>query len=838
MLLPWRILSESKDAPCPGALRVRLLGFEGAALRALQGQEFMCEVRCGLPAGTPDGWPPKPAGPKLSTHLHAAQKLDASSAAEGEGPYLGFEAGSGPAELIFNLEDLQQLGELWCRVKVWVRSPGRLLGMSPGRFLGEARFAVPSSGPQVLTGNRESTWPLSILVEAAWTGLATFDLLRAADHLGNLLLNAARKSRWSEVEDLGFLAGTGGWDAAAQQCRALAVGATDSEGRTALRLCIDAGASAGEETADAAAAVEALLEAGADTQVVAADGDSPLTAAFGAGEPFTSMLVARASEGVAATVQLSPEPPFFQEPIDWEYLRGVRAFGIVLYLAEQLQRSWPSATASGTKCDCAVEARAEAMAGALHGALFHAVSRHLPLMGARIVAVLPPILCRASTPDVLLLEQMLQLASAAGTEQGLQWLAVAEAQLRRGRAANSWQSARRAVRQLAVLAECGQERAQQLLPEVALGFGSSLLDEPRALFPERAAECAVCFEPLFQNEPSFFLDGTGQRSCLHYVCGGCAESCVSSKECPMCRVSVLECKALPNLETDPRGWFAAAACFNGRLAPSELCHAIAACLPVSEEKLLAATESEEGPWKRNWDKKSDGAISEEQFFAPVDGLYAWVLAHLRELHRADQPGKNVAPDLRLEPAEWFDFWDDHGTASLAFGEVLRGAFVSHRISAVESPKRVKNWRSKVARLWRESGLQADNVSKSDFLRPDGLAEKLGQALQSDGLPSGPVSVASLPEAPSRERLSSPPATERSSRASDEDQEAQELAAALEASLELASSYNLEEEVSEEAEALACLCAMGFAPAAAAEALSRAAGVPEQAVIILLTETCS
>lgn len=505
------------------------------------------------------------------------------------------------------------------------------------------------------------------------------------------------------------------------------------------------GPSGGPHFSLAAAATLALVDARSDLQTLAADGDSPLALALRSGhQAAAASMLPRVTPGILKALgidegsgDVSPVP--VRGPIDWETLQGSRAFGLVLFAAEVDRRHRQPHK----------NMQASYKASALREALCHAVSRRYVEMGRRVLEVMDPVDARASSADCLLLERMLRLASE-GTDADSRWFAVAEAQLRRGVSAQAWRGGQRVVQVLADLVGQGDERAQELLVEVTVGRerGRSS-DEPRVLFPERAAECAVCFEPLYQNAPAFFVDDRKQRSCMHYVCGDCAETCLATKECPMCRATVAESMELPSLEADPRGWFAAAACHeSGALEPAELCHAVAACLPVSEERLLRAIEAEDGPWKCFWDHNSDGRVSEEEFFTPDTGLFAWIFAHLHELHRAEQRTNNEAPDMRTEPAAWFDFWDDQGTGTLTFGEVLRGVFVVHKFSALEDRSVLRKVRAEVATVWREVGLQGDTVTKAQFLKPNGLSARLAQLSDSAGVPRGAVAIAALPASPS------------------------------------------------------------------------------------------
>jgi len=795
------LLGSGPPTPTQLDMHIRVLGLEGQSASTLSGLEVACEARCGRRATVAA----KPDGPKISTTFVASHTGTAG---------VQLAPVPGAPRLVFNLPDLHTYSELWCRVKLWEKRPQKIAMLGRGgTFLGETCFAVPRTAAGDANALCSGPASLSLRIEAMWGNLDRRAVVRIADYLGHRLLDAASRKVWHEVHMLSQLVVDGGWgDASADQCRSLAVGKVDSEGRTALHLCVMGTPQGQPQTRSAkhpaVSAASLLIQGRASLDVVAQDGDSPLTIGLRAGEPLTSLLAQKVQPALATAACLGSSPPGVHGRVDWDALRKARAFGVILFIAEQQKRA-AQAPQAGNE---------QAKSTALRDTLCHAVSRHSPAMSTRVLQVMPPLASRASSADVLLLEQMLRLATKESGDD--RWFGVAEAQLHRGAAVQAWKGGQRVMRVLADLTGKGQERARLMLTEMALGpeRGRSS-DEPRVLFPERAAECAVCFEPLYQNTPAYFLDAANRRSCVHYVCGGCAATCLSTKECPMCRATVDQCAALPSLEVDPRGWFAAAACGHGRLEPSELCHAVAACLPVSEERLLSAIESRDGAWRQRWSRDSDGTISEEDFFAPDTGLFAWILAHLRELHRNEQRRSKSAPDLREDPAAWFDFWDDQGSGTLTYGEVLRGIFVSHRFSALEDRGVLHRMRTDAAETWRAAGLRAESVTKAEFLRPDGLAARLGVSFEHAGVPAGAVDIAALPSAPQSPVLvAASPARPASS--------AQSLAS-------LGPSFNPQLEADAPA-GLAALQAMGFPAIAATEALHATGGDVEQAVTLLLS----
>jgi len=760
--VPWDILQRSgvgRDRTL--RLRVEVVALEGEAVKTLECQQLRCEVQLDSVHARSD--------PKLSVTLDATCDMSRNGGSKDKnrldvGPANGglpitFAVGPGVISSVAphggeqphqqqqqqQQQQKQQQQPPSCRVKLWEKRNGMF---NSTRFLGDATFDAPASPESSVFKLSNGRLGLSVRVRARWSGLDRISQIRLADHLGIRILDAGVRQSWSELVQLTQLLPMAGWaDAVTDQCLSLAVGRTTPEGRSALRLCVDAlcgssGDVAGRQKQQnvpeavarnlVEAAAQNLLEAWADQDLADVEGDSPLSVALRSKCSLAKLMLKRIPPKIARAIGLKHEWPWIQDCVDWEVLRTARAFSIILLAAEREPSGNPLAAGS-----CTGKTRT------LRDALYHAVSRRSPAMSARILALMPPLRGRAGTADVVLLEQMLRLAS---TDDGnKEWLKVARLQLQRGLGGEEvWRDGQRIVRALADLAAKGVDPAQQMLIDVTLGpdRGRSS-DEPRALFPERAAECAVCFEPLYQNVPSFFLDRKHNRSCVHYVCGACADTCAAQKECPICRTSVKHTAPLPLLEHDPKGWFAAASRGDGRLDPAELCHAVAACLPVDEERLLEAIEADDGPWKRSWDPDHDGLISEEEFFAPNNGLFAWILEHVQELHRLEQRGRSSAPDIRAKPAAWFDFWDSESTGNLAFGQLLRGIFAARGLSSVENRAQLLATRAEVARLWRECGLVSDTVAKAEFLRPDGLAASLANSLRDDGIAEGSVLLAAL-----------------------------------------------------------------------------------------------
>eukprot|EP00931_Biecheleriopsis_adriatica_P027184 TRINITY_DN16379_c0_g2_i1.p1 TRINITY_DN16379_c0_g2~~TRINITY_DN16379_c0_g2_i1.p1 ORF type:complete len:837 (-),score=147.42 TRINITY_DN16379_c0_g2_i1:170-2395(-) len=622
-----------------------------------------------------------------------------------------------------------------CRAKLWQQSACSLRS----RLLGRACIGVPhraDSGPVVLAGSSE----LALRMDVKWIGLDKAAATRVADSLGSLLVETAAKSNWLEVIRLAQLADEGGWPGdCTEQCRSLVTGRADKHGRTALHLCIAGPQTQASSCEAAVGAASALMEEGADMHALDSQGESPLTAALRLGGPFATLLLHQVDASLAAAAGLSFSEPERQGAVDWQKLRQRHSFALALLAAER--------TASKTESDPTMaSSQILAKTSTLVHALCHAVLLRFPAMALRALKVIPLCRCAAQEMEISILGQVLSLA-----QRDKRWLQVLQAQLRRFETfgMEAFQGKRQVFEAIGFLASEGQEKAQSLLVEAS---EVGRCDSPAVLFADRASECVVCFEPLYSNDPHYFQDAQGHRTCVHYVCKACAASCVAQKECPMCRTPIAKSVLLPHLESDPRGWFSAASGGEGRLDHAELCHAVAASLPVCEELLLQAVEKHQGLVKQSWDEAGHGTTTEDEFFDPAGGFFVWVLAHLQELHRVMRRGQTHIPDMRDDPASWFDFWDDRSIGSLTFGKLMRGVFGSCHLEGLEDRQVLHEVRGEIEKLWRAAGLEAESVSKADFLRPGGLAELLEDYLERADVPHGPTELAYLPSVRSFQTL--------------------------------------------------------------------------------------
>jgi len=305
---------------------------------------------------------------------------------------------------------------------------------------------------------------------------------------------------------------------------------------------------------------------------------------------------------------------------------------------------------------------------------------------------------------------------------------------------------------------------------------------PRLLIEERAVECPICYEPLYQACPSVLLRIDGRRLCGHYFCLACAQQLGLC--CPLCRArSPGGCtvRALPEVEKAPRQWFRLVdASGDGRLCKDEVVRALEAVLPLDGERLrhalgvgsaggasegrtstmseddaedLSRSVTEHGWWCQ-WQPVADEVAGEgldEEVFCAEGGLLQWIVEHRRELRRSEEQG--TPPDLKADELQrWFEFWAAEPAAGLSRPELLRALMRTLGVSGVER-RRVREIRGTIEHcfhVWAGPG-GGERVPLEAFVkRPGGLGEALLRALRpcapEEGLGRGPASPPAPPPA--------------------------------------------------------------------------------------------
>lgn len=278
---------------------------------------------------------------------------------------------------------------------------------------------------------------------------------------------------------------------------------------------------------------------------------------------------------------------------------------------------------------------------------------------------------------------------------------------------------------------------------------------------DEPAECSVCFEPLHRAPGVFVADG-GFRACQHFCCLECAEHVQDEANdrlrvwrmrrdsripqppgpvCPMCRAPFVQAVRLTDPTVDPRSFFRLS-CLQECDDTIETMHlrekaalgVLCALLPLNTARFGEILNQELWP---AWCKVGSSADSlvETDFLRP-GGMLAWLSSHL--LERKVEKLRGSPPALRDDPEKWFRFFDYDGKGFLSKAEVLRGVAKAYDVSALARPETsmrhtrsegVQRLRDIINALWDEVSW-SNGVQLSQFLEPNGLAERLLTALPS------------------------------------------------------------------------------------------------------------
>ena len=99
------------------------------------------------------------------------------------------------------------------------------------------------------------------------------------------------------------------------------------------------------------------------------------------------------------------------------------------------------------------------------------------------------------------------------------------------------------------------------IPVSVGGGGAGQMTVGTTLPPaKKFAECPISYEPLCNAPVGVFVDSRGARVSGHYYSLAAAQEWLASGNgmCPMTRRPVASVMAIPDVRTDPEGWFSAA----------------------------------------------------------------------------------------------------------------------------------------------------------------------------------------------------------------------------------------------------------------------------------------
>ena len=165
----------------------------------------------------------------------------------------------------------------------------------------------------------------------------------------------------------------------------------------------------------------------------------------------------------------------------------------------------------------------------------------------------------------------------------------------------------------------------------------------------RYAECPICFEPLHAGPVGVFLDGSGKRVSQHFFRLDAAREWLASGNgmCPITRAPIRSVRPVPNVQTDPDGWFAVCDVDgNGKLSRKEAIECIKAQYACDVAQLDAALTDEAHRMWRQWDVDGSGFIERHELLASPNGLA------LSVPRLFPPPARGTMPNMRTDKGAW------------------------------------------------------------------------------------------------------------------------------------------------------------------------------------------
>jgi len=246
---------------------------------------------------------------------------------------------------------------------------------------------------------------------------------------------------------------------------------------------------------------------------------------------------------------------------------------------------------------------------------------------------------------------------------------------------------------------------------------------------EMKAECPICFEPLCSGPVGVFVGPDGKRVSQHFFNLAAAREWLESGSgnCPLTRKPIASVLDVPDIRSNPEGWFAAVDMNgDGRLSRLEVVECLKAQLPV-DSSALDATLADQDHWMwQQWDSDSSGFIERQELLHP-QGLAAYV----RQAFERSRRSSEHIPDIAADKEAWYRYWDEDTSGELDKEEVVRALLKTFRMTSDQ--ERVTQMRSTIDAVWPifdDDG--SGSIDRDEFLRPnEGLADTIVATLGLD-----------------------------------------------------------------------------------------------------------
>jgi len=252
----------------------------------------------------------------------------------------------------------------------------------------------------------------------------------------------------------------------------------------------------------------------------------------------------------------------------------------------------------------------------------------------------------------------------------------------------------------------------------AADFSAGNESEVKQLESSQPEECTICFDNLAQGSVSVLTMGK-RRVCRHFFHSKCVESLrhFGHKSCPICRVAFNGSVQVPDIFTNPSGWFKFVDVEKrGTLTLQQILDVFRASLLVDYkqlEALLPAVYSQ-------WDRDKDGRLSYKEVMTPRTGLLAYARRFQpRQIDYSDMP------DINLDKRAWFFYWDEDGNGQLNQKEVIRALTKTFNKSERFPQGELVRLRNIVSALWSEFDPNGSGeIDIKEFSRTNGLYDTI------------------------------------------------------------------------------------------------------------------
>jgi len=242
---------------------------------------------------------------------------------------------------------------------------------------------------------------------------------------------------------------------------------------------------------------------------------------------------------------------------------------------------------------------------------------------------------------------------------------------------------------------------------------------------EMQAECPICFEPLCAGKVAVFVGRDGKRVSQHFFNLEAAREWLASGtgQCPLTRAPIARVIEVPDIRTDPEGWFSAVDIDgDGRLSRLEVVECLKAQLPIDNAALDAAL-ADSGHWMwQQWDTDGSGYIERRELLES-QGLAAYVRTAFERARTTDE-----IPDIGRDKEAWYRFWDEDNSGALDKEEVVRALLKTFRMTS--DTAQVMQMRQTIEAIWPifdDDG--SGSIERNEFLRPgEGLADTIRATL--------------------------------------------------------------------------------------------------------------